>query len=303
MRLSRVFSPTVILLLLLACGGCTQSAQDERASDSGAAAQNPILDPEPNATAEPSIALHSQCGVVTQGALHSDYPSSSAEEVSVEVLNSDVAIVRALYGEHAGSPQLLQFQGISSRGISEYKRQRGVSLIRDVVGYSAFLVSGGCPVTIDTGGQGIIGQLFTQTGQSVNEQLIASGAVSPEADNCGGDVLNSCYSSIPVPEEFSPLVLNNFLWKPVSDNDGNLVIGVDEFVSISVQGALSETHVAERYAGAPYVSFVRFNRPGCSYGNNIRIEFSDENGLRVKTASGEDHVTVASGCSRNTQAF
>ncbi len=286
------------ILLLLSLSACVK-ASNEGTQDEGL---QPSEDP-----AEPSVSLRSNCGIFKDGAVHATLDVSQAEPVTLQVLNSDLVIVTRTSGQFAGTQQLVQLQGITAEGASQYKRDRGIQFIQSTAGYNGFLVVGGnaeCSVTVDSGGTGVIGQIFGPQGENINESLIAMGAANVRGeDGCGGAELEACYRTIAVPEEFSQLVLKHFLWKPSSANDGNLVIGVDQFVTVKVSGAKSETQKAERYAGAPYVSFVRFRYPGCEYGGNIKIEFFDELGLRLKTGSGAESVTVASGCSRDEQSF
>lgn len=288
-----------LLLILSFLASCTKPQQDEADNSSF---------PESEAISSGSgvvIPLTSSCGVVVDGILYEGLNAAQAEAVSVEALNTDLVIVRSLYGDLAGSPQLVQLQGLTAEGVSPFKRQQGVSQINRMAGSYAFFVQAGrnCATVVDGGGAGVIGQIFTSGGDSINEALLKSGQALPRLDSCGGDVLYDCYNKTEVAEEFSSLILNNFLWKPVSDNDGNLVIGVDEFITVKVTGALTETQSAQRYAGSPYVSFLRFSRPGCSYGNSIRVEFFDQNGLTVKTATGLEQITINSGCSREELRF
>lgn len=293
----RLLSVAVLAVFLLSA--CTKASN----SDTPGQPSDPGGDLPPPGT---GTLLDSSCGVYTNGEMHANLDSTLAERVSVSPLNTDLVVVTSLDGANAGGSSLVQLQGLSSQGISEYQRQKGLNLIYEMAAGNAFFVTGGpdCSLVVDGGGRGVVGQIYSAQGESINERLLGAGvAKSRGEDGCGGALLKACYDSLPVPEEFSPLVINNFLWKPVSDNDGRLVIGVDEFVTVKVSGALTESHPAERYAGAPYVSFIRYGQPGCNYGNNIRIDFYDQNGLRLQTGNGQDHVTVSSGCARNEQRF
>ncbi|MBN8548749.1 MAG: hypothetical protein J0M12_05505 [Deltaproteobacteria bacterium] len=291
--LSAIFFANAILT------GCTEPSNSTDTSQPSEASEISI-------STATGPTLSSACGIITNGEMHSNLSSSVAQRVSVYPLNTDLVVVTSLEGIQVGGSTLVQLQGLTSQGINEYQRQKGLELIYELSAQNAYFVTGGaaCSLVVDGGGNGVVGQIFSSTGQSINESLLSAGVAKPRgADGCGGDILQSCYEAVPVPEEFSPLVINNFLWKPVSDNDGRLVIGVDEFVTVKVSGAITESHPAERYAGAPYVTFIRYGRPGCSYGNNVRIDFYDQNGLRLKTGNGQDHITVASGCTRNEQRF
>lgn len=291
--LTRASSLALPFLLI----ACTQPSGSEQTSE---------MSEVPDEILATGPLLESSCGIVTHGEMHESLSSGQAELVTVKALNTDLVVITSLGGVNAGGSTLVQLQGLTSQGVDEYRRQKGLDLIYQRTVNNAYFVTGGdeCSLVVDGGGRGVVGQIFSSTGENINEALLGSGSALPRGeDGCGGEALQACYAAIEVPEEFSPLVINNFLWKPVSDNDGKLVIGVDEFVTVKVIGALTETHPAERFAGFPYVSFIRYAKPGCSYGNNIRVEFYDQNGLRLKTGNGADHVTVASGCSRNEQRF
>lgn len=295
-----LFGRVALLVLIGLCApACTKSGEDSNGSSGEAEVGE-------SAAIGSGLLLSSQCGVVVDGEKRGSFTSDQAEEVYVNPLNSDLVEVRSLTGANGGGGQLVQLQGVTAAGVAERERLRGIDLIAREAGSSAYLLKGEapCALTVAGGGRGIIGQLFSADGRNINELLLAEGAVVPSAaGGCGGEQLQACYSSIPVVEEFSRKVINNFLWKPVSDNDGNLVIGVDEFVTIKVSGALSETRSSDRFAGYPYITFVRFSRPGCSYGDSVRVEFYDEEGLRVKAGDGSEALVVPSGCRRDERVL
>jgi len=105
-------------------------------------------------------------------------------------------------------------------------------------------------------------------------------------------------AATPPAEQISPHVIHSFLWKPQSHNDGRLVVLVDpENVRAEVTGAISETLV-NTGASNGRGSTLRGSFGGCSYGNEVKIEFFDGQGRRIKLADGRDSVTVAQGCVR-----
>lgn len=142
--------------------------------------------------ASTALFLNSLCGAYEQEVLLAD--SSQAELVSVSVAGTDRAVIN---GE-----VLLKFHGVTSEGVSPFTLEEGINVLRSLLSSGAYLVRAGepCIFTEEDGGIGILGQLFTPGGVSINELLIQQGFVLPFSDICDPDGLFSCYQSIGVLE-------------------------------------------------------------------------------------------------------
>ncbi len=127
---------------------------------------------------------------------------------------------------------------------------------------------------------------------------IVLGAALIGCGSGGGSDEEDQAETAPPAEEISTEVINNFLWKPVSHSTGRLVVLVNPVgVRAEVTGAVSETLV-NTGASNGRGSTLRGGLGGCSYGNEVKVEFFDSLGRRIKLADGRDFATVPFGCSR-----
>ena len=280
-KLNYLFVGLLATILLCACGsgGDSDSGSND---DNGGSTTN----------------LTSVCGVIQDGSLKN--PVSNAEYVGVDVVTADTVIITHITGAQAGGSQLIKLQGITTDGVEARLVNQAKTKLESIAGSAAYLViaNQSCSVTVVGGGIGTYGQLFTSSGANVNEQLLATGGVIPASDSCGGDQLVSCYQGIPVNEATSDMKVGHFIWKPVSESDGNLVCLTDIYgVTFVVRGAITET-LNDVGPGAGYGSRGRANRPGCSYGSNITVDMFDYDGKRILTNSGLSYITIPNGCSR-----
>ena len=129
--------------------------------------------------------------------------------------------------------------------------------------------------------------------------LTTGGCTSDDNDDSDeGSNTNEEEIMNPPAEEVSPEVISNFLWKPQSNNDGRLVVLVNpEGVRAEVTGAVGET-LMNTGASNGRGSTLRGSFNGCSYGNQVKIEFFDALNRRIQVADGRAFVTVPQGCVR-----
>ncbi len=99
--------------------------------------------------------------------------------------------------------------------------------------------------------------------------------------------------------QVSDLRISTFLWKPVSEGDGNLVVLIDPVdVDVLVTGSLSE-NLTDSGPSNGRGTTARGSFPGCSYGRDILIEFFEAStGRRILLLDGSDSVRIDDGCNR-----
>ena len=180
-------------------------------------------------------------------------------------------------------------------------RQRGLNLIAEKTQPQAYLVRAGavCPV-FDGGAEGILGQIFTLGGENLNELLLESGSVASTSDSCGGELIQSCYQGLETIEDVSFLTIGRFLWKPVSERDGSLVVLVDAF---NVQVVVNGETLTDFGPSNGFGTTARASRSGAAFGGNITVEFFDLEGRRVLLNNGNSTITIPNGSQRVESSF
>ncbi|MCB0324784.1 MAG: hypothetical protein KDD69_14475 [Bdellovibrionales bacterium] len=266
------------------------------------------------------VSLTSACGAVREGAVEN--PALTAEVVRVEPVSTDLVVVTRLLGVEAGNSQLVKLHGLTSEGISATRLELGMNFIINAASGGAYLVteSQDCAVAVPDGGSGVAGQLYSMDGESINEELLANGyALTAERDACGGELLTGCYSEIeaiapPEPPAPAPApdhgesgeeggnyvqgIIRDFLWKPVSESNGNVAVLVNPTdVRVVVTGAVQET-LRNQGPSNGRGTTARGSRPGCAYGNNIVLQFFDASGQAIPIITGGTSITIANGCNR-----
>lgn len=268
-----------------------------------------------------SVSIASRCGAVREGSLEN--PVSTAELVRVEPLSTDLVVVTRLLGVEAGNTQLVKLHGLTSEGVSEQRQALGEAFIinNSVGGAYLSTASQDCAVEVSGGGMGVVGQFYSQDGVSINEALLANGYALATEDSCNGELLLECYGELeaeappePVPAPPSPEnpdsdhddeggnyvegIIRDFLWKPVSESNGNLVVLVNPTnVRVEVSGARSET-LRNQGPSNRRGTTARASAPGCAYGNNVTVRFFDSSGAAIPVITGGTSVTIPNGCSR-----
>ena len=253
---------------------------------------------DPLSSSGSQTTLSAICPVVSDGALRNVDDIETMERVYVEVLSSELVIVRSATDFTLG-PRLVKLHGITNAGISSSRKERGKQRLQQlaVSGYFA-PADVNCTLTLPDGGQGSFGQLFTAQGESIAEKLLTEQLVAPApaGEPCGGDELRACFDEVrsSAPEIFSPFTVQRILWKPVAEKDGNLVVLTDMFgANIFVNGE----KLTDSGPGNGYGTQARGRRPGCGYGANARVEIFDAAGERVKIR-GDSTLVISNPCAR-----
>jgi hypothetical protein len=239
----------------------------------------------------------SQCGVVFNGQARTAPPDDQVYLVSIEAVTPELLRVTYEAGELEGEQILVKLQSVSSASVSTGARTQGIDLINAIYSSAYFVPAGtDCTTPVVGGAPAVVGQVFSLNGENLTEALIASGAVKPiSGDVCGGDALTGCYASIPVIEEPSAFVIDDFLWKPAAERDGNLVVLVNPFAARVVVNGTTLTDFGPSNGRG---TTARANKPGCAFGNNVTVEVFDFQDRRIFTADGKPSVTVPRGCDR-----
>ena len=93
-------------------------------------------------------------------------------------------------------------------------------------------------------------------------------------------------------------VISDFLWKPESERDGNLVILVDpQGVRIVVTGRISE-ELTDFGPSNGRGTTARAVHSGCDFGSNVTVEFFSRSGTRMSVSDGRSSVNIPNGCNR-----
>ena len=283
------------LLPIICCyQGCAVggSEDDEAEVESVSETTTPAFNPS-DFTGE----LYStQCGIVLSGVLTDPIYASQGVRVQVtDVLDANLVMVQRPEG-----PQLVQLHGV---GPATRTKAAAVAFLRDLAQEGAFLYATGsnCGVTTAGGGQGILGQLITESGRSYAEELLQAGFADQvgSSGQCREDLISSCYESIRVePAILSAGEILDFLWKPSSDggyNPGKLSILVD---ACNVTVLANGESIPDFGSGNGRCTTARSQRTGCSYGQNVRVEVIDNSSGLPYYHNGEPFVIVPNGCSR-----
>lgn len=271
-----IFAFVAVLFLLSGCtkgGGGNDSGSGDGGGDSGGGAYS------------------SSCGTVIDGL---DNPADPANGLAVtvkQVISSNVLLLSSASGD-------LLYKLFALEPSQPGRELSARSLLASITSGSLMLFQpkGGCQVTVENG-QAISGQLFNSAGESIEEKYIKTGlAGSASGGRCGEDLVASCYTAL---KEDSAVEsagdIFDFLWKPISDSDGGLVVLVAQCnVDIRVNGqSLTEAGGANGRC-----STGRGPQPGCAYGSNVRVEVIDRNSNLPYLFDGETFLIIPNGCNR-----
>ncbi len=242
----------------------------------------------------------SDCGVVMGGLVSNPVSSSRGTLVTISSVLSTNALV-------ISRPQGLQALKLHAVSPATSGESYATTTLNAFVGQQVTLfeastaLSKSCAATLPGGGQGIAGQLFTSNGNSISEELLKSGAqVGVEASgSCGEELIAGCYSALK--DSAPPRTMGeirDFLWKPAAEssyNPGGLAIHADPCnATVFVNG----TALPDYGPGNGRCNTSRSSKPGCAFGNGVKVEIFDNDTGLPYTHNGEPFITVPRGCSR-----
>jgi hypothetical protein len=275
---------SVVAAISLAATGCTKSGSESNGGGSDSSSN----DPRSATTA---------CGVVVNGRLTNPVDFKDGEEVSVtDVLSGNLV---ALTPKNGGARLVVKLQGVGSPASNE-NDQNAIETIRRLTSSGAyfFKATQDCDAGSLGGGRGTVGSLLSKNGESINEEVIKRGfAPADTNDACSGSLLGGCFQALDESnddDQTSSKVGCGFLWKPVSDKDGNLAILVDE---CSVRVFVNGQELEQAGAGNARCTTVRGAKPGCAYGQATVEIFDQFTGLPYVFPNGKTKLSV-NGCSR-----
>jgi hypothetical protein len=275
-RASLIASLAIVSLL----SGCTKSS-----SGNGGGSDSPSSSDNKTAT--------TACGVVFDGKLQNPIALADGQKVTLlDVLSNNLVAVSPDSGK---TRIVVKLQGVESSTTTS-KNSQAEETIRSL------LINGGyfykATSDCNTGSSGTIGSLLTNSGTSVNEEVVKRGfAPADTNDACNGSLLGPCYQALDESTDENQTSSNvgcGFLWKPVSDKDGNLAILVDE---CSVRVFVNGQELEQAGAGNARCTTVRGDKPGCAYGNATIEIFDAFTGLPYVFNGGKTKLTV-NGCQR-----
>lgn len=236
------------------------------------------------------------CGIVSDGDLsYPDLGDGETVQVVSVLSNNLVVIADRTSGQNR---RLVKLQGLGNSP-TDFKRQGAIDRIeRKTAQGAVFFKAGDCEVTLDNGGIGTIGSLLTLNGESLTEDLIKNDFAPADAnDACSGSLFGACLKDLEssVDQEIRGELKTSFLWKPVSDSDGNLAVLVYE---CNVRVFVNGTELRFAGSGNGRCSTMRGDRPGCAYGSNAVVKVIDADTELPYTHEGSTEITIPSGCQR-----
>lgn len=122
--------------------------------------------------------------------------------------------------------------------------------------------------------------------------------VPTAADDSGFDVVEESTPSSST--ALSNRAISWFLWKPVSDSNGNVVVLVDPpGVVVIATGSGGSERLTDYGPSNDRGTTARGSVPGCRFGQDVIVEFYDSQGRIVPLVNGAYRVRVPDGCERN----
>lgn len=269
--------PLPLLVALLCAVGCA-APKDEPASE---------------ALSGSSVELTPACGVVSEGVVRSTVHSEEGVPVRiVETPASNQVIVEL----PDGGLQLVKLSGVAEVDPSRQNAVR--SAFRGITSQETFFYPAGeaCAVTVSGGGQGLVGQLLTISGESYSEVIISRNlAEVTSAEPCAIAEYVQCLAALRESNPVTAGELDAFLWKPISDSDGRLAVHTGPYgTTVIVNGETGRN----AGPGNGYGSLARFSRSGCSYaGAQVQV-LNTSSGLAY-TVGGQTTFTIPNPCGRH----
>jgi hypothetical protein len=278
-----------LVAISFAFSACTKGGGD----DNGGGGNNPPS----------SGSGQTECGVVSDGRLINPDPDDGEFVQVVGAISVNLVVIAD--GSTGANRRVIKLQGVGE-STSAFGDREGRSDIIALTSNGAyfFKATEDCEAVFSNGSRGSIGSLLTPNGKSVAEELIRKRyAPVDRNDACGGALLGGCLSQVQstTPEGSAGNIAGGFLWKPISENDGNLVIQVFECdAKIEVRSsAFPGTVLSPQNLGSGNArcSTFRFDKPGCAFGAATVRVLDRDTGLPYLFRGSPD-IEIANGCQR-----
>ncbi|RMG40885.1 MAG: hypothetical protein D6719_09775 [Candidatus Dadabacteria bacterium] len=283
----RLKTLVLILMLPFLFTACTKSPESNSSNDSRADSTNSqAFDTEASIDT-----VVTDCGVVIDDKLQNPVSLRDAEPVIIsDVLSSTIVQITNISGE----TELVKIAGITESSIP-IEKDLAKETLKALNQAFIFRASNECTVMV-RGVPASVAQMHTGYGESVAELLLKKGIVAVDStDNCGNlALLTSCYQAI---KDDAPKLnggtISNFLWKPSSERNGNLVVLLNPSnATVMVNGEILSDSGPSNGRGTT----ARGSRPGCAYGR-ATIKVFDSSGFPLVFPNGDTKLTV-NGCDR-----
>jgi hypothetical protein len=235
--------------------------------------------------------FHTDCGTVINGSMKNPVDPKGGIKGKVTVAGGNLLIMKPEKGGdilvklHAvGVPYNEAIQASAERTLRELAKEDAVF----------FPAGQECTTRIESA-TGTVGQVFTASGKSYSEALLAEGYARVESDGCDASAILPCYNAI-VEEAALNYAgeIEEFLWKPISDSTGKLAVHsspADTVVTVSGEAGQDFS------GGNGYDNLTRFGKPGCAYGKNVTVKLTNSSGIPYRLA-GKTSITIPDGCQR-----
>lgn len=275
MKQTRILLTALAALNVLSLVGCTKESDGNNSSAPAAAGE-----------------LRTDCGTVFNGQINNPPKASKAQVGPVRFIGANLVSMKLKDGE-----QLIKLHGLGAP-YEDYKNSGAKTVINELAAEGDalfYIATPDCSVTLNDGGKGVIGHVFSAKGKSFSETLIKKGYAQVSSDSCQGSLISTCYSALE--EQTAQTIagdLTEFLWKPVSDSNGKLAIHTGPYgTTVVVNGETGRN----QGGGNGFGSLARFNKPGCAYGANVKVQVLSENGASY-LYKGQPFITIPNGCQR-----
>lgn len=235
-----------------------------------------------------------QCGVVVNGALKNPVSIKDGDEILVQGA-SGANLVIAAFKKTPNQPFLIKLHGVGAARNAR-KQKSAIETITSLGAGGAFFFKPLPMCQTYLGSETVaVGALITPGGVSIGEQVIEKGYALPEGtDVCNGFLLTSCYQALAETNATMGGIGCDFLWKPVADKDGNLVIHA---MPCNARVVVNGQELQDAGSGNGRCTTARGSKPGCAYGQATVQVFDRDSGLPYEFADGSTKL-VLNGCNR-----
>lgn len=243
----------------------------------------------------PASTAASDCGVVVEGALQN--PPDSAEAIIGHIAAAeqpDLVVVQP--SNPSMGPLLVKLLGVEPSGRSGAS-ERIQAIAPPSHNIFLYPAGTGCDTVTPGGGVGVLGTIVLADGRVLSEILLEEGLLLHDSGRsvCSSSLVTGCYEALEVPlPKLSGQTVSNFLWKPRSERDGDLVVLLNPYgATIVVNG----TTLANSGPSNGRGTTARGSRPGCAYGR-ATVEVFNSRGEVVTFPGGKESYTIENGCDR-----